>query len=882
MNELQLLLTDEGRLISEFSKTSKKISESVSFIQDKFIEYQTESMEKSLFYLGFVEQKGRLSPTLNFWHDFSAIFIEKLRLTENLNKIREKVKITADKESFNKLLEDTPFFQGSEYLNVDVLNYYWKSLLSYFKREIKTFDGNVEYFFHEYTKNINLADQIYFHLVENQKGASSPFAFLATYSAGLAKDGRSQHKPLRNVISEYAQKPDKLIELLGRVYKVADGSTLIKNLLKNGELFYPLSFTSEDAFLFLNETELYEDNGILCRIPNWWKGARKGISISGSIGNKKKSLLSLESMLDFNMQLSVAGENLTLEEAKKILEDSNGLTLIKGKWVAVDKNRLKNTLEKWEKLQELINDGLTFAEAMRFVSGVDSMLPDNDDTLIEVEFGEWIRSVLEKMHNPKLIKKVPLSGDFKTALREYQQHGLNWLGLLGSINMGACLADDMGLGKTVQVIALLNYLKSKENFSSNLLVVPASLIHNWVSEVKKFSPNITVAVAHPSGRELYTGKTPNFDDIRKNDIVLTTYGMVKTVEWLKEFNWNYLVLDEAQAIKNPLTAQSKAVKSLKCKNKIALTGTPIENNLGDLWSLFDFLNPGLLGSRKEFKELIQQDNRHFGKIRKIITPYMLRRLKTDKRVITDLPDKIEMDVFANLSKKQGALYQDQVNLLQQSLDGVEGIKRKGLVLSSLMKFKQICNHPSQHLGDESYKSIDSGKFIRLKEICETVKQKRERILIFTQFKEIIDPLNNFLAEVFERPGLTLHGGTAIKKRRELVNKFQSDAYYPFFILSLKAGGTGLNLTKANHVVHFDRWWNPAVENQATDRAFRIGQKKSVVVHKFICEGTFEEKIDEMLKDKTALSKNILSDTKSSWITEMNDKELVNMFSMGRV
>ncbi len=879
MSELQLILTEEGRLIPEYNKSTRKSSKTVSYIQSKFLEYNGEGIENALFYLGFVEQKGQLSSTLNFWHEFSRIFIENLRLSENLNKIRDKLKLPANIETLQKLLEDKPFFQGSEYLNLDTLECYWKKLLLYFKKEIKSFDGKVEDFFREYTKRINLADQIYFHLVENKKGASAPFAFLATYSAGMSKDGRSQHKPLRNVISEYSQKQDKLIELLSRVYKVAEESTFIKTLLDNGELFYPLSFTSKDAFSFLQEAELYEENGILCRIPNWWKGARKGISISGSIGNKEQSLLSLKSIMDFDMRLSVAGEELTLAEARKILEDSNGLTLIKGKWVAIDKDRLKNTLDKWSKLQELIKDGLTFAEAMRYVSGLNSFFPDDSETIVDVEFGDWIRNLFEKLHNPKMIKKISPPDDFKAELREYQQHGLNWLGLLGSINMGACLADDMGLGKTIQVIALLNYLKKAGNFSTNLLIVPASLIHNWISEINKFSRGINVMVAHPSGRKLYTGKTPDLQKIKGCDIVLTTYGLVKTSSWLKEFNWNYIVLDEAQAIKNPLTAQSKAVKALICKNKIALTGTPIENSLGDLWSLFDFLNPGLLGSRKEFKELIKKEDHSYSKIRRIITPYILRRLKTDKRVITDLPDKIEMDVFANLSKKQGALYQDQIELLEKALEGTEGIERKGLILSSLMKFKQVCNHPSQLLGDGSYNSKDSGKFIRLKEICETVKEKRERILVFTQFKEIIDPLNDFLTEVFERPGLTLHGSTRVTKRKELVNKFQSDEYYPFFILSLKAGGTGLNLTKANHVVHFDRWWNPAVENQATDRAFRIGQQKSVVVHKFICEGTFEEKIDEMLKNKTALSKNILSDTKSSWITELDDKELIKMFSM---
>ena len=321
-------------------------------------------------------------------------------------------------------------------------------------------------------------------------------------------------------------------------------------------------------------------------------------------------------------------------------------------------------------------------------------------------------------------------------------------------------------------------------------------------------------------------------------------------------------------------------------NRIVLTGTPIENRLADLWSLFDFLNPGLLGTRKEFTAFIK-NSEDLSALRKVISPFILRRLKTDKNIISDLPDKIEVDSFAKLSKHQLVLYQDMVNNLKEALEDTEGgIQRKGLVLASLLKFKQICNHPDQYLGNSGtggYAEHESGKFQRLREICATICEKREKVLIFTQFKEITASLANFLEEVFGHKGLVLHGSVPVKKRKEMVERFQSDEYCPFFILSIKAGGTGLNLTAANHVIHFDRWWNPAVENQATDRAFRIGQKKSVVVHKFITEGTIEEKIAVMLEDKKKLSEEVLSDSsEASFITEMDDNEIINLFSLNTV
>jgi non-specific serine/threonine protein kinase len=343
------------------------------------------------------------------------------------------------------------------------------------------------------------------------------------------------------------------------------------------------------------------------------------------------------------------------------------------------------------------------------------------------------------------------------------------------------------------------------------------------------------------------------------------------------------VLDEAQAIKNPNAKQTRAVQQLDAQVRIALTGTPVENRLGDLWSIFNFINPGLLGSAKAFtrftKRLAERPHNPYGPLRELVRPYILRRLKTDKSVIADLPDKTEVKAFCHLSPKQAALYQQAVGELAAQLEDAEGIARKGVVLSYLMRFKQICNHPSQWLGDGAWAEADSGKLARLREIAEVIAAKQEKALVFTQFRETTAPLAAFLGSVFGRAGLVLHGETQVKKRQELVQRFQEDEAVPFFVLSLKAGGAGLNLTAATHVVHFDRWWNPAVENQATDRAFRIGQTKNVLVHKFVCRGTVEEKIDQLIESKQQLSKDLLEGGADLLLTEMRDDELLKLVAL---
>ena len=373
------------------------------------------------------------------------------------------------------------------------------------------------------------------------------------------------------------------------------------------------------------------------------------------------------------------------------------------------------------------------------------------------------------------------------------------------------------------------------------------------------------------------------DSVKDADLVITSYGSLLRLPWLAETRWHLAILDEAQAIKNPNAKQTRAAGKLQARARIALTGTPVENRLADLWSIFDFINPGLLGSAREFssyaKRLAERPHNPYGPLRDLIRPYVLRRLKTDKSVIADLPDKTEIKAYCHLSRKQAALYQQAVRELAKGLADTEGMQRRGIVLAFLLRFKQICNHPSQWLGDGAWNEADSGKLSRLREIAEVLAARQEKALVFTQFREMTEPLAAFLGGVFGRPGLVLHGGIDVKKRKDLVKQFQEDESVPFFVLSVKAGGTGLNLTAAAHVIHFDRWWNPAVENQATDRAFRIGQTRNVLVHKFVCRGTVEEKIDELIESKKQLSKDLIEGGGELLLTEMKDDELLKLVSL---
>ena len=687
---------------------------------------------------------------------------------------------------------------------------------------------------------------------------------------------------LKNALVEYGKNSKKLLELLSTVNRASEKSAFISELVESGEIFHPIGLTADEAYTFLKEIPIYEEAAILCRIPKWWKNKSNSLKLSVSVGNKTPSRLNIDALVDFNAELFLAGESIDVSELRKLLAEAQGLGFIKGKWVEVNHDRLKETLKAYEQAQKMMNNpDISMIDAMRFQLNAQKIFNVPAEACeVEITNGEWLHSVVNKLTYPDRIEPIACGEDFHASLRTYQERGLSWLHYMKTLGLGACLADDMGLGKTVQIIALLNYIRTKKH-EKTLLIVPASLIGNWMSEIAKFAPSLKYYVIHPS-----ENKNVDKNDcscMEEYDLFITTYGMLLKYDWLKNATWDSLILDEAQAIKNPGSKQTKMVKQLKASYKVAMTGTPIENRLSDLWSLFDFLNKGLLGNAKEFTSFtkkLKENQDGYARLKQVVSPFILRRLKTDKTVISDLPEKIEMKTYATLTKKQVILYNKLINDLKIKLESADdGIERKGLVLSSLMKFKQICNHPDQFLGQNYYAEEESGKYARLREICETIYEKRERVIIFTQFKEITEPLRDFLEKVFQHKGLVLHGETAVTKRKDLVAKFQGNEYVPFMVLSIKAGGVGLNLTAANHVIHFDRWWNPAVENQATDRAFRIGQKKNVIVHKFITKGTIEEKIDLIIEDKNKLSSEIIPEIQESWIAEMDNKQLMRLFKL---
>ena len=819
------------------------------------LKLQAEPFE-TLYELGFSETILEDEPGLNYLVKVAQTFVEVLKTDGDL-EVTRKFRFP-DETVYENLVQEVPFVIGSEFVTVTWLQAIHQAFAELFAQELAVFPGSVAEYIQAKNKALIIAGRVYFHLIE-RKDADSPFAFLATYSSG--EKGKVSHFPLKNALLEFHDTKE-MLALLSAVGRVANESVFISQFVESGELFAPLRFNEQEAYQFLKETPLYEANGVICRIPNFWKKTQKS-TVKITIGDKQPSHVGIDALLAGRPEMYLGEDRYTKEEIKALLQQSEGLAFIKGKWVEVDHEKLAQLLEIYESAQE---KEWSLFEALRRGQ---STIENDQQAFLETTNGEWLSEIITNMTTPRTIHKSKFPGSFQATLRPYQETGYNWLTFMQAHGFGALLADDMGLGKTVQILALLDAIRPQKK--RTLLVLPASLIENWKKEAAKFAPKLALRVLH--------GKNLTFD-LTDADLFITTYGMVAKIDALKEETFDLLILDEAQAIKNPATKQTKSVKALHAQAKIAMTGTPIENQLSDLWSLFDFLNPGLLGSSKEFKQQMK-NGADYRTLRKMITPFTLRRLKTDQQIISDLPEKNEIKEYIALSKKQIVLYKSVQKEMLQALEDSEGIQRKGMVLAAISKFKQICNHPDQYLGNQTFKPAMSGKFETLADICRTIRDKRERVLIFTQFKEMCEPLHTFLAEVFGQEGLVLHGGTPVKHRGDLVDTFNApETYTPYMILSLKAGGVGLNLTAANHVIHFDRWWNPAIENQATDRAFRIGQEKNVFVYKFVTSGTIEEKIDQMLLEKLQLSTELITETSGEqWLTEMSNEELKQLFTL---
>jgi superfamily II DNA or RNA helicase len=846
--------------------------------------------------LGATGPAGPLSPSLSFWRDFACRYLTRLcRTPESAGEKIDPVEFLAPEE-IAAILFSAPPMHGGEYLTAALLQEVWDDLDGWVRREIASFGGGLSGWLRQHAELWHQVGRVCFHLAENKRDPEFPFAFLATYAPGISGAGRVQYQPLGRALQEYAGVRNRqgLISLLSPVHRASEKSRFIRELVDSGKVFHPLPWRPDDAYRFLRDIPVFEESGLLVRVPDWWR-KRPRPRVVVTLGEKKKGRLTAETMLDLRIELALGADPLSSEELRRIMEAEDGLLNLKGQWVEVDREKLSQALAQWKRVEkEAGGRGISFIEGMRLLAGAPLDLggkeggPEGDREWAFVNPGRWLSEVLSGLRNPAALASAGRNGGFRGTLRPYQEIGRNWLRFLSGLGLGACLADDMGLGKTVQILSLLASLKAakKEGDKPSLLVLPASLLANWKEEMKRFAPTLEASFVHPSEAgpgEIEALAVNPEKSFSGKDLVLTTYGMLLRQKWLIEREWRLVILDEAQAVKNPGTGQTRAVKRLRGEARIALTGTPVENRLADLWSLFDFLCPGLLGSAAKFKEFVKglesREHERYAPLRRLVGPYILRRLKTDRAIIADLPEKTEMKTFCGLTRRQVALYARSVEELSRALEGQEGIKRRGLVLAYLLRFKQICNHPSHLLGDGLYAPADSGKFDRLRALCDEIASRQERALVFTQFREMTEPLAAFLGRIFGREGLVLHGGTPVKARQALIGDFAREDGPPFFVLSLKAGGTGLNLTSAAQVIHFDRWWNPAVENQATDRAFRIGQKRNVVVHKFITRGTVEEKIDALIEEKSELAEGILKTGGETLLTEMGDKELLDFVAL---
>ena len=711
-----------------------------------------------------------------------------------------------------------------------------------------------------------------------------------------ANDDRSLLVPAENVWQErsstltflkrtFENPQERLLADLGRAAR------LFPAIEESLTMAHPsgLLLDTAQAYAFLRESvPLLEQSGFGVLIPSWWQkpAARLGVKlkIKPKAGAQTASgLLGLENIVSYDWTISIGDMTLSAVEFENLVRLKLPLIQVRGQWVELHPEEIERAIAFFQKKRR--TGSMTLGEALR--TGLTRGQSELGLPITDIDSEGWIKDLLAQLSDNGKVTPIDAPAAFRGQLRPYQLKGASWLAFLRRFGLGGCLADDMGMGKTAQLIALLLERRTtaeKGDLDPTLVICPMSIVGNWQREIQRFAPALSVMIHH--GHERLSGEA-FVEEARRHDVVITTYALaLRDREHLAEQGWEYVVVDEAQNIKNEFAKQTQAIKSLSARHRVALTGTPVENRLSELWSIMEFLNPGYLGSATDFRQnfaipIERYHNKERADVlKRVIQPFVLRRVKTDKSIIADLPDKQEMKVFCNLTQEQASLYEAVVKEMIEKIENAEEeMERRGLILATLLKLKQVCNHPAQFIADGSKLAGRSGKLARLEEMLEEVLATGEKALIFSQFAQMGTLLRRHIQEMFGSEVLFLHGAVPKKQRDSMVQRFQEERKgAQIFILSLKAGGVGLNLTAANHVFHFDRWWNPAVENQATDRAFRIGQTKNVQVHKFVCVGTLEERIDLMIEQKKELAENIVG-SGENWLTEMSTAQLKELFAL---
>ena len=724
---------------------------------------------------------------------------------------------------------------------------------------------------------------VVFRVEATSGNVALPFTLNVLYVDGISPSSHVRTAPIHGPIFGDNRVPGLGEHLLDVLETAAMRSAVVRRLLDSQEIFSLNGLIPRDTHALLLDAPALEAVGIDFRVPAWWEQRKPPrLGVRTRLGSSSPTPLSGAGLLDVHTTYVVDECELSVPEWLKFVAESvDGLVKVGDQWYVVDHQRIQQAMVKWRASEELRAAGtVSFAAAMTTLETrtVDARGDGLSDVTEQISAGPWLARSLNAVKRRELLDEFDPGAELEVPLRPYQREGVSWLVLRLALGHGALLADDMGLGKTCQIIALLLGLRRRGDAGPHLLVVPASLIGNWRDEMRKFARSVPFTIVHRGfGDER---------DVDAGGIVITSYATLLRRPALRQRDWGLVVLDEAQAIKNASAKVTRTLKSLSTRYRVALTGTPVENHPGELWSILDFLNPGEFGTMNGFLERwrrSREDPAGLEELRSSIRVFMLRRLKSDPSLAPELPAKVEVTAYCGVTATQSNLYCQALLGVGPRLRSAAGGPRKDFVTNLITRLKQICDHPALYLDDGNFDAGSSGKFQRLQRICETIAAAGEKVLVFTQFQTLTTALEAHLRRVFGRPGLILDGTTAVNRRSEIVAEFQDDNGPPFMVLTLKAGGSGLNLTAATHVVHFDLWWNPATEAQATDRAHRIGQKRQVMVHRMVCRGTLEEGINDILRIKREVAEDLLApEDEEVALTRMGDDELLRVLSLDQV